>query len=1153
MRRIFDRFDYDHGNIIGRGGMGTVYHGVDITSQQPVAIKHLAPSVVNSNPFLVERFQREGEALRELNHPNIVKMLDAGKCDSDHFIVMEYVSGGSLRDLLDKQTKIIVQRALYVALDLADALTRAHRLKILHRDIKPANILLATDGTPRLTDFGVARTGASNLTDEGSLVGTLAYLSPESLLGEPIDERHDIWAFGVVLYELLTGERPYPDEAVAALIAAITTQPLPDLEALRPDIPIALVDLIYRMLEKDPNARIRSVRMVGAELEAIIQGADQPALLTNNGDARFRTTTEAKRISTSAIMNTSGVHQRGLHNFPVDATPFVGRERELNDLSKLIADPNQRLITIVGPGGVGKTRMAIAAAAANQHLFPDGVYYVPLESVDDASQVPNKIAEAMEMQLAGSESPFEQAKAYLRTKHVMLVMDNLEQLAEGAQLMAENLNQMPNVTVLATSRERLRLRGEQVYEVDSMKIPPPDLFDPVTLLAEYPVMHLFVNSARRNQPDFELNQDNADCVNSIVNLVQGVPLGVELAVGWLEMLPLDEIAGEIEKSLDFLETDIRDIPERHRSLRAVFDHSWNLMTEDERDAFMKLSLFRSGFERAAAQKIMGTSLRTLAALVNKSLLFRRPDGRYAIPKLLRQYAHDRFGEHCTETTRVMHQYAAYYADYLNQFGDVFSIEYVPKRVAALTEEFENIRHAWRIALMQMDLDLLEQMVDALYQYYMATSTFTEGGQALTELTDKLAAAGHQDTNAYWIGRGREAALLGRRGDYIRSEQIGQEVLAYFEAQANAEEVANANNNQAYALMMLGRYDEARTAARSAYEIGDRIGSIVNSAIGRGNLGYIEYLAGNYDEAQTIYKDLTQNDGLYTRDKSPIGYAFGCNNLGEIMQAKGHYDEAEGLYREAYEVFKEIDQRRGMAFTTNNIGGIYQIKAEYEKAKDYYQRAFRLNRENGDRAGVGHSLSAMGNLAIYVEHDYEAAYRYFHDAMELRREIGDRAGYGQSLTEVGMCLYMLGRGAEARPYYEEAIAIGEALNNRVIRGLACIGLGGVELLEAGDPDRALPHFKTAIELVKAEEHQSGVMYVIASMAVILAERGMDEHAARLIGYVEKFADVEKNLFVKPLLENLRYALKNKMGAGYTQAHAAGQHMVMDDIVQIVQGA
>ncbi|MEW5959765.1 MAG: protein kinase, partial [Chloroflexota bacterium] len=258
------------GSLIGVGATGSVYLGVDTLTGQQVAVKALRQELIGRMPELVERFRREGEALRRLNHPNIVKVLAAAQEAGQPYIVMEYVSGGSLANLMEQQPYLPLDRAVAIALELADALSRAHHLDILHRDIKPANILLAPDGTPRLTDFGLARLGDQPaLTTAGTVLGTFQYLSPEAWHNQKLDARTDIWSFGVVLYQMLAGQLPFGGDTAMGMMWSIHNQPLPDLRRLRADLPAELVELVGKMLRRDLAARLPSARLVGAELELI--------------------------------------------------------------------------------------------------------------------------------------------------------------------------------------------------------------------------------------------------------------------------------------------------------------------------------------------------------------------------------------------------------------------------------------------------------------------------------------------------------------------------------------------------------------------------------------------------------------------------------------------------------------------------------------------------------------------------------------------------------------------------------------------------------------------------------------------------------------------------------------------------------------------
>ncbi len=271
MRQIGKRYEIE--KLIGSGAVGRVYRGRDTQTGELVAIKELMSDWVASAPDSVERFRREGEALRKLNHPNIVKVLATLEEDGQHYLVMEYVGGGSLADLLKRQPQLPIQQVISIGLELSDALSRAHHLEIIHRDIKPGNILLAEDGTPRLTDFGLAHLGSyPALTTAGQLLGTFQYLSPEACANQPLDARADIWSFGVVLFEMLTGQLPFDGDSPIEIIHAIQNQPVPEVTWYRKEAPAPLAELIRRMLMRDRPARVASARLVGAELEAMRHG-----------------------------------------------------------------------------------------------------------------------------------------------------------------------------------------------------------------------------------------------------------------------------------------------------------------------------------------------------------------------------------------------------------------------------------------------------------------------------------------------------------------------------------------------------------------------------------------------------------------------------------------------------------------------------------------------------------------------------------------------------------------------------------------------------------------------------------------------------------------------------------------------------------------
>ena len=355
------------------------------------------------------------------------------------------------------------------------------------------------------------------------------------------------------------------------------------------------------------------------------------------------------------------------NNLPLQPTPFIGRSGELAALNKLIADPDIRLVTIVGPGGMGKTRLALVVAedVLTRGQFKHGVYFINLAPLSEVSHIVPAVADALNFPLQGGDgrSPQQQLIDYLRQKEMLLLFDNFEHLLDGVEFVANILQLASNVQILVTSRERLHLRTEQVYPIEGLEFPDWETPEDAET---YTAVQLFLQSARRNQPDFALqDKDDLTYLARICRTVAGMPLALELAASWVDMLPLSEIADELQQGLDFLETDMRDMPERHRSIRAAIDYSWQKLDEKERDIFAKLSVFRGDFTREAAKALADANLRQLARLVSKSLLQGGggKDGRYQIHELLRQYGAEKL-EDSGEETAVRERHSYYYCQFL---------------------------------------------------------------------------------------------------------------------------------------------------------------------------------------------------------------------------------------------------------------------------------------------------------------------------------------------------------------------------------------------------------------------------------------------------------------------------------------------------------
>src|SRR5262249_43270035 len=316
--------------------------------------------------------------------------------------------------------------------------------------------------------------------------------------------------------------------------------------------------------------------------------------------------------------------EAGVKKLPRPRTSFFGRASELEAIDRVLEDPEVRLLTLVGPGGSGKTRLALEAAARRVDRYPHGVHFVPLASVASPDFLAPVLAEAIQFAVDGAHSGFsakDQLLDYLSERSTLLVLDNFEHLVEGSGFLSEVIERAANVELLTTSRERLNIQSEWVFDVEGLGLAENGN-------GSASAVNLFVERAAQVVPGFALDDAGYSQVLRICRLVDGLPLGIELAASWASMASCDAIAGEMEGSIDFLATSTRDVPERHRSLRATIDQSWRLLTDDQRSAFSRLSVFRGNFDRSAAAAVTGADLRLLSELVAKSLL-RRPDfGRF---------------------------------------------------------------------------------------------------------------------------------------------------------------------------------------------------------------------------------------------------------------------------------------------------------------------------------------------------------------------------------------------------------------------------------------------------------------------------------------------------------------------------------------------
>ncbi|MEE8583748.1 MAG: protein kinase [Acidobacteriota bacterium] len=615
---------------LGRGGMGEVFLAYDERLKRSVAIKRIRQGQ-RAGLRQRLRFRREAQLAARLNHPAVVRVYDILEGQSGDFLVMEYVPGVTLAQKL-QSGPLSPARVVPLALQIVAGLEEAHAKGLVHRDLKAENVIVAPDGQAKILDFGLAKLadaeGADpDLTLEGELLGTPRAMSPEQAGGGPVDHRSDLFSLGVLLYEMASGCSPFQGESLSETLRNILTFDPPPVSSLSGQAWPELDRLIAALLAKDPKQRPQSARDVKAALGKIAGRPERQAQPHAEGLLAEGALSTARTGSFQAEPVPPGLTEpllelglarpkRALARLPVPATAFVGRQADLTEIEERLADPSCRLLTLVGPGGTGKTRLALEAARRQRDSFEGQVHFIPL-AASRPELLEATLAEGLQVTLDPQGDPEVQLADLLAEARMILVLDNFEHLTERAGLVASLVAAAPEVKILVTSREGLNLQCEWLQEVGGLDLPPQG--NPERL-EEFSAVQLFQQAARRARKDFSLRGENRREVVEICRLVNGLPLGIELAANWLRVLSCSEICQEIRTNLDLLSTAARDLPQRHRSLRAVFSSSVALLGEQERDVFRRLSVFRGGFDRQAAQTVAGASLAVLLDLVNKSML-----------------------------------------------------------------------------------------------------------------------------------------------------------------------------------------------------------------------------------------------------------------------------------------------------------------------------------------------------------------------------------------------------------------------------------------------------------------------------------------------------------------------------------------------------
>ncbi|MBN2002230.1 MAG: tetratricopeptide repeat protein [Anaerolineae bacterium] len=819
------------------------------------------------------------------------------------------------------------------------------------------------------------------------------------------------------------------------------------------------------------------------------------------------------------------------HNLPAQITRFIGRETELEQIAEQLNDPNYRLLTLTGPGGIGKTRLARAAARQAVAHFPDGTWFVPLIDIQAEpvegfhDRLATAIAGAMNFSFTGMDNPKDELLKALRTKESLIILDNFEHLVGGVDFVLEILRQAPKIAILVTSRTRLNVRAERLVQVEGLPIPRQREASDVESCSS---IQLFLDRMPCTQ---EKNTHELSQIVRTCQILEGIPLAIELAAALTEHLSLAEIIANLQRDLSFLTTTLQDIPERHRQMQAVFESSWQLLSAAEQSTLAQLAVFSSDFDRAAALAVTGAYQAELISLIHKSLLQHVEPGRYALHALVRQFAAVKLAQF-PELAAAHTRHSIYYLTLVSERAADLQGDTPQQAAAEIRAEIASVRQAWLWRLEQLDtardplphIAALDSCVEGFKCFYLQAGLFQEGDELLKGAADRVRAitqnAGRfssQQLAIVWQSLfgllEARGDLLVWRGDHISGVAVLQEADAAFE-KASATSPGWDQTQRSRLLVNLG----------TSY---NRVGDCVKA---------VQYLNEGLAQAHRIGASQVEIMALIT--------------LSQLAGEQGNYAAAKQYLEKAVALARELGNRASEASVVSLLASISWRWGEIEQAGNYVRESLSLYKALGDRHRLPRLLNFSGVVAI-MQGNYDQAEAAWEEGLSIADEMGDRLALADMLTNVGYIHHHhRGNLDKAKQYYQRSLSIAREIGHQHGATSTLSNLGHLHVL-MGDYEAAWKYLREAL----CESTSLGVIPLtldtLVGVALLRAQTGQVQLAAELAGLVLNHPAMESDSaqLVETVLADLRKALPERR---LDAALERGKTLALDEVVAALLG-
>ncbi len=712
------------------------------------------------------------------------------------------------------------------------------------------------------------------------------------------------------------------------------------------------------------------------------------------------------------------------NNLVAQPNVFIGRERELAELKGIVARDKHRLVTIVAPGGYGKSRLATQLCANLLDNFENGVFEVLLAPISEHERIVSMAAGALGFQFHGRGEPGQQFLDYLREKQMLILFDNFEHVVEGRALLLEILKRAPKVSMLVTSRESLRLTGEKTYWLDPLLVHD----DGKALGDELPDgVALFAERASLVKHDFEITAESLTLVQTICEKLDGVPLAIELAAAWSDFYPLPQILKSVERQLDITARTV-DVPERHRSVRACLDHSYKLLNDEQAQALRALAVFAGSFSLEAATQVlaMPETPGLLSDLHTKSWVYACPRGgeaRFCMREAQREYADEQLAEDENRNT-----YLDRHAEYFAQFVEMKCEELVGpsqlEAVTAINTDLPNVYAAVEFSIDERSLRLLAYFSKHLRCYFEYVSRYMQGEECYLKMQAVLEQLSDEDelkrVRMYihlglgiflWrLGKAKEAQV-----EFSSTRKLAEELL---DASALAQSVsAIANFN-----IRGGKYTEAEELHREAIELWHKHGEVSGLSHSYSGLGAALFFQGRLDEAEECYRTSLS----MARDSGDLrGISRALNNLGLLLSRRGGLDEANSLFQESIKISRQIGATDIISIALNNLGNIALNENDLKNARKWYTESLNFSREIGHLYEATGALNNLGELCC-KEGKHEEAREYILQSLTLAEDLAEPIVRVEAVIQAAFLLNFTGEKARAHSLLKHALHAADSL-------------------------------------------------------------------------------------------------------------------------------